>query len=97
MGWTTKFLNNIKDIYIYFFRNSLSTLLSTLGNPGFCEAARCASGGLGVGADSVRIFLDGLPLRQGMVLLPPIVEALAGSALFLCSVSVIGIPNDLTF
>ena len=80
-GGQPSFLRVLK-IYFYFFRNSLSTLLSTLGNPGFCEAARCASGGLGVGADSVRVFLDGLPLRQSMVLLPPIVEALAGSALF---------------
>ena len=35
-------------------------------------------------ADSVRVVLDGLPVRQSMVLLPPIVEALAGSALFSC-------------
>ena len=46
-----------------------------------------------MGADSVRVFLDGLPLRQSMVLLPPIVEALAGSALFSCPVSVITLGN----
>ena len=61
-GVDNQFLKNLKNIYVYFFKNLLSTLLSTLGNPGFCEAARCASGGFGLEADSVRVVLDGLPV-----------------------------------